>query len=303
VTRNRTVGVFLLVTVLFGAAFPAIKTGLDFFPPLVLAAVRYSVSAVLLLGYAVARTGYWRPRSRRDLLAVLAGGTLFIAGTGFTFLGQQFIASGVAAIIVSLGPVLTVLFGYVLLPTERLSTRGTVGITVGFLGVAVVVRPTPATLFDATVVGKLLVALATGLVALGTVLVRRADPGLPVPALTGWAMAVGASVLVVASTLAGESPGAVRLTPTAVGVALYLGVFAGALAFGLFFWLLDRLGPLEANLVTYLTPVVALVVGRVVLSEPFQPLALAGFAVIVVGFALLKERELAAELAKYREAM
>lgn len=300
--RNRTLLTFAAVTLLFGTAFPAIKAGLDFFPPLFFAAARYAISGLVLLSYAAARTDYWRPRSRRDLVGVAAGGGLFIGGTGFTFVGQQFITSGVAAILVSLTPILTVLFGWVLLPDERLSRRGMAGVAVGFVGVALVIRPDPANLLDPSLVGKALVVTATVLVTLGTVLVRRARASLPTPALTGWSMLVGAAIQVLFGAATGESLSAVRATPLALATVLYLGVLAGALAFGLFFWLLDRVGALEANLVTYLTPVVTLVVGWLALGERVPPVSLLGFLVIAVGFALLKERELAARLARYRGA-
>jgi probable blue pigment (indigoidine) exporter len=298
--RTRTLPIFLLVTVLFGTSFPAVEVGLQYLPPLLLGAARYYLSGLLLVGYAVA-TGRWRPRSRGDWIAVVAGGTLFIGGTGFTFLGQQTVTSGVAAIIVSLTPVLTVLFGWVLLPGERLSRRGTLGVAVGFVGVALVLCPDPANIFDAVLGGKGLVLLATVSVTLGTVLVRRARSGLPVPALTGWAMLLGATLQLLAGLARGETVAPDTLVmPGAFATVAYLGVAAGAVAFGLYFWLLDRVGPLEANLVTYLTPPVTLVVGWFALSEPVDALSVAGFAVIAVGFALLKERELAARLARYR---
>lgn len=81
-TRTRDVAAFLLVTLLFGGAFPAIEVGLRHVPPLLLAALRYGVSAALLLTISVVRLEYWRPRTRADWNAVLAGGIFFIGGTG-----------------------------------------------------------------------------------------------------------------------------------------------------------------------------------------------------------------------------
>lgn len=301
-TLSRTVGTFLLVTVLFGTAFPAIEVGLRFLPPLLFASSRYAVSAVVLIGFAAATTDRWHPRSRRDWTAVVAGGVFLIGGTGLTFLGQQYTTGGVAAIIVSLSPVLTVLLGWVLLPNERVSGRGFLGVLVGFLGVALVVRPDAANPFDPSALGRLLVLVATVSITLGTVLVRRSGHTIPVPALTGWAMLLGASIQFAAGVAVGESIAGVRPTPAAVATVLYLGVFAGALGFVLYFTLLEEVGALEANLVTYLTPVVALAVGALLLDEPIRPAAVTGFLVIVCGFVLLKETEIAAELARYRGA-
>src|SRR6056297_4094488 len=106
-SRNRTLGLFLLVTLLFGSGFPAVKTGLSFIPPLLFAASRSYLAAALLLVYVGATTEYWYPRSRQDVTAVLAGGVLLVGGTGIGFVAQQFITAGVAAIIFSLAPIIT----------------------------------------------------------------------------------------------------------------------------------------------------------------------------------------------------
>lgn len=300
--RTRTLATFLLVTLLFGTAFPAIKAGLAYLPPLLFAAARYALAAVVLVGYSSLTTARWRPRTRREWSAVVAGGVFLIGGTGLMFVGQQFTTSGVAAIIFSLIPVLTVLMAWLLLPDERSTRRGLVGVAVGFVGVAIVLQPDPASVVDPSVVGKSLILLATVSITLGTVLVRRIHAGLPVSTLTGWSMALGAIVQIGFSRVLGETVAWTDVGFAAVLIVVYLAVFAGALGFTMYFWLLDQVGALEANLVTYVNPVVALATGWLLLDEAIKPAALVGFLVIVVGFALLKNRELAAELARYRGA-
>ena len=291
---------FVAVTLVFGTAFPAVKAGLDFFPPLLFVAVRNYLAAALLLTY-VGLTGEYRvPRTRADWMAVVSGGLFLIGGVGFGFVGQQFITSGVAAVIFSLSPIVTALVAWVLLPEERLVGRDYVAVGLGFLGVAIVLRPDPAALLDPTVVGKLLVFVAVSVVAVGTVLVRRSRTAMPVPALTGWAMVLGATVQVTAAVAVGESIASIRLTPLALATLLYLGVFAGALGLVGYLVLVTDIGPVKANLVTYLTPVVSLALGWLFLDERIALPTLVGFAVIVAGFALLESRAVAAELAKYR---
>lgn len=304
------------MTLLFGGAFPAIEVGLRYLPPLALAAVRYAVSAALLLGYALATSDYWRPRTRADWLAVLAGGVFFIGGSGLTFVGQQFTTAGVAAIVFSAIPVLTVLVGGVLLPDETVSARGALGLVVGLLGVAIVVGPDPATVGGDTgasaavgggplvtaVLGPALVFAAAVSVTLGTVLVRRFGPPMPTVSLTGAAMAVGAAIQAGLSLAVGEEVAAAGLALPALLAVAYLAVFASGVGFVVYFDLLSRFGPLEVNLVSYLVPVVSVAVGWWLLDEPVYSSTLVGFGVVVAGFVLLKNRELAAELAKYRGA-
>lgn len=299
-SRLRNLSLFLLLAVLFGGVFPAVKVGLRSVPPLTLAATRYALAAVLLLGYAVLTTDRWAPRTRGDRRAVVAAGTFFVGGTGLLFVGQQYTASGVAAIIFSLIPLLTAVLARFLLPTEGASRGTLAGILVGLVGVVAVVRPDPAHLLDGDAVGEGFVLLAAAGVALGTVLIRRSGPSMSVVALTGWAMAVGATLLTVAAVAVGEPVASVRPTPVALAVLVYLAVFAGAVGFVVYFALIERFGPLEVNLLAYLTPVVAIVIGRAFLGETIAPASLAGFGLIFVGFALVRRRELRALRARTR---
>ncbi|WP_424017071.1 DMT family transporter [Halorientalis pallida] len=284
----RSVAPFLLLATLWGLSFPAISVGLDALPPVLFAAFRYDVAAVILLGVtAVRATGRsWLPTTRADYTAVAGGGLFLIAGNGFLFLGQQTVPSGVAAIIQGLVPIATVLWALLFLPEERVSAVGAVGIVVGFAGVALVIRPDPANLLTADLVGKLLICVQVTLVALGGVVVQRAAPDIGGTTLAGWSMAVGGVVLHAASLGLGEPP--TVPTDLALAAVAYLGVFATAVAFFLYFRLLDRYGATETSLVAYAVPVVATLAGVVLLDERITVASLAGFAVIFVGFLLLK---------------
>lgn len=125
---------------------------------------------------------------------------------------------------------------------------------------------------------------------------------MAVVALTGWSMAVGATVQLGFALVLGESLAAVRPTASALAALLYLGVVGGTIGFVIYFTLLERLGPLEINLIAYLVPIVTVAIGWTFLGEPIVPEMVVGFLVILVGFALLTDREIAAELARFRGA-
>ncbi|SEP22026.1 PEP-CTERM protein-sorting domain-containing protein [Halogranum amylolyticum] len=297
--RFVTVGLFALLATLWGFSFPAIDVGLESLEPVLFAAFRYDVAAVLLLAYAVTRTRRWRPADRANLAAVLAGGVFLVAGNALLFVGQQTVPSGVAAIMQSLVPIVTSLWALAILPEERVSPVGAVGILLGFLGVGLIVRPDPSNLLGADGVGRLLVLGQVVSVSLGGVLVQRAEPTLDRAALSGWSMLVGGLLLHAGSLAVGESlafPATVR-AQVAVG---YLGVFATAVAFFIYFTLLEVRGALETSLVAYLVPVVATVAGVFLLDESITPLTIVGFLVVFAGFVVLKRRELADLVADVR---
>lgn len=297
-SRYRALGLFLALGALWGGSFPAIKAGLDYFPPVLFAAARYDVAAVILVTYAVLATDHWWPTTRDDWGGVAAAGLFLVAGNGLLFIGQQYVTSGVGAIIYSLVPILTTGFAFLLLSEGIDSALGFVGIGLGLVGVGIVARPDPNALLSSNMVGIGFVLAAAVSVALGSVLLRRTDPDIGDAALTGWAMVLGGLLLHGGSLAAGESVAAVDLAPAALVVLAYVGLLATGVAYLIYFNLLGAYGPLEANLVSYVVPVVAAVVGWALLGETLTPLTLGGFLVIFAGFALLKRDAIRGELVR-----
>ena len=287
--RARNAWLFVLLSVLWGSAFTAIKAGLEAFPPVLFAALRYDLAGVLVLAYAVYATERWRPRERGEWALVAIGSVLMIAAYHtFLFVGEQNTTSAAAAIIVSLSPVLTTGFARAFLPEERLTTVGLVGLLVGFVGVVVLADPDPARLLDTATVSKGLVFLAAASFALGSVLTRRVEASLPIETMEAWSMLGGAVLMHGISLGLGESVASITWSTTAVVSLGYLVLGASALGFLLYFHLLEVLGPIEINLVSYAAPVVAAGTGILVLGETPTLRTAAGFACILLGFVLLK---------------
>lgn len=290
-TRYRNGALFLVLAALWGSAFTAIKVGLDFFPPVLFAAIRYDLAGLLILGYAASVTDQWRPRTRDDWVLVGIGGAFMIAGYHvFLFVGEQWTTSAAAAVIVSLSPVLTTGFARGLLPDERLDSTGFAGLLLGLAGVVVLSQPDPSSLPTDDVIGELLVLTAAASFALGSVLARRNSSDLGIETMEAWSMLLGAALMHVISVGMAESVGDVHWTIDAIAALLYLSVMASAVGFLIYFDLLDRLGPIEINFVSYAAPVAAAVTGLSILGERPTFATALGFLLIVLGFALLKRQ-------------
>ncbi|WP_420028510.1 DMT family transporter [Halorussus lipolyticus] len=282
---------FAVLATLWGGSFVAIEIGLHYFPPMVFAGVRYAAAGVVILGYAVMTADRWRPRAREEYLSVAVVGAFVIAGYhGLLYLGEQHVSGAIAAVVVSLSPVLTAGFAGVVLD-ERLTLPKGLGFTLGVAGVAIVAGLTPTTALSANVVGVGLVLLGAACFALGAVLTRPLRTGLSIAALEGWAMVGGSALLFVAGAVRGESLSAIRLTPTALASFAYLTLLSGVVAFLLYFYLLDDIGPTRLNLVGYLEPVVATLASWAVLGELVSSSTLVGFGAIFAGFAVLNWRQ------------
>jgi drug/metabolite transporter (DMT)-like permease len=301
--RYRDAALFVLLAVLFGGSFVAIKTGLRDLPPVLFAGLRFDVAAVALLAYvALSRPrSAWLPRTRADLLGVGVAATFLVAlNNAFLFAGQATTTPAAAAVMYGLNPVLAPVFAWALLG-RRLARLEAAGVAVALGGVLLIVGPSPSALIGPGAAGQLLVLVAATAVALGSVLLRRLDTRMDGVALTAWAMAVGAVLLHGASLAAGESPTAVLgIDAATVASVLVLGLPSTALAYAIYFGLIARLGPVRANLVAYAVPVFAALTGWVVLGAPVSVPTAVGFLVVVAGFALVERDAVRAELCRVR---
>lgn len=305
-SRYRNLALFLVLAAIWGSAFMAIKAGLAYFPPVLFAAVRYDVAGVLMLAYAAWAADDPRPRTLGQWTLVAVGATLLIAGYhALLFLGESdpAVTSAAAAVIVSLSPVLTTGFARVFLPDERLTVVGVVGLCLGLLGVVVLARPDPGAILAGGVVAKLLVFGAATSFALGSVLTRWIDATLPIETMEAWSMLGGALLMHAISVALGESVGDVTVAAEGLLALAYLALVASALGFLIYFDLLERLGAVEINLVSYVAPVFAALAGWVFLREDLSVATVGGFALIFVGFLLVKRRAIRAELPRLRRSM
>jgi len=298
VSVRRNVLLFAALAAVWGSAFVAIKAGLAYIPPVLFAALRYDVAGVLMLGYAAVAVEQWRPRTAGEWRQVLVGAVLLIAAYhAFLFVGEQRVTSATAAVVVSLSPVLTTGFARLLLPDQSLSAVGAVGLALGFVGVVIVARPEPGALLSTDVVAVGLVFAAAASFALGSVLSERIAASLPIETMEAWSMLGGATIMhAISFLLPGESLTNIVWTGEALLALGYLSVVASALGFLAYFELLDRLGAIEINLVSYVAPAFAAIVGWALLGEVIDAGTVAGFLAIVAGFALVKRRAIAAEL-------
>ncbi|WP_394738901.1 DMT family transporter [Natronococcus roseus] len=297
-TRYRNGGLFLTLCLIWGTTFVAISAGLLHFPPVLLAAFRYDLAAILLLAYVYHAETAWRPRGRNEWAEVAVGAVFLIAAYhAFLFTGQQYTTAATAAIVVSLTPILSAGFSRVFVPEYSLTPIGIGGLLFGVAGVVVIARPDPANLLSSDVIATGLIFCAASAMALGSVLSQRIESSLPTLTMQAWAMLGGAILMHAVSASVGEPIDVGAWThPEAIGSLAFLVVVSSVLGFFLYFTLLENLGPVELNMVSYVAPAIAAVVGWLYLGDEIYLSTVFGFVLIAVGFVLTKRRFIAREL-------
>jgi drug/metabolite transporter (DMT)-like permease len=295
--RGPDLALLFGLAAIWGVSFMFISLGLDRFSPFTFAALRFDITFLFLLAIVLSRgRGFRLPQGRAQWGAVLAAGT-FMTCTyhAFLFWGQDYTTPAVAAVIVGLSPVLTTIFSHLMLRDDNVGVRGVIGLLLGFSGIIVLATLKPGDPFDQQGIGELAVVVAIASWALGSVLVRKARHGMDVFTFSTQQTFVGA-VLLHGIAFVAHEPG-ILLRDTAGAVALlYVSIISSGLGFLVYFYLVERVGPIRVNLVSYIAPIFATLAGFLVLKHPFEPRTLIAFALIAGGFLLVVRAHKAAPM-------
>lgn len=199
---------------------------------------------------------------------------------------EQWVPSGLASVIFATFPLLTALIAHFILPEERLTIGRTLGILVGFAGIAVIFSEDFQALGGPQVAKAGAVLLLSPLSAsLGGITVKRLGKGIHPLSTAAVPMAITALVLGPVAWLL-ESGRQVTFDTPSVLALLYLAIIGSALPFTVYFWLLKSQSATSVAMINYATPVIAVAVGTTFLDEPFTLRILAGVALVVIGVAV-----------------
>ncbi len=282
----KLIGAFCVMTVIWGTTWAAIRIGLESIPPLAGIALRFGIAGTLLLTIALVRGVQLGRKPREKLLWVINGFFSFCVSYGVVYWGEQYVPSGLAAVLFATYPLFVAIIAHFLLPDERLRALSIVGILIGFCGVVVIFSEDFASLGGPMVLTAASVMLISPLAAaMASVLVKRWGSEIHPLSWASLPMLITATVRG-AGTAIFERHLAITLDLTSVVAVLYLAVFGSAVTFSLYFWLLQHSSASKLALLAYLTPILAIITGAILLSEPITLRTLGGTVLVLFGVAL-----------------
>lgn len=257
---------WLALATMWSSSYAVIKIGIATIEPSVLVAGRMLVGTVVIFTVLKVR-GLSLSRSKADWLSYAITGLL---GSALPFLlithGEQSVDSALAAILMGVAPVITLLLAAWLIPDEALTPRVAFGVLGGLLGVAVLVGPTALLGLGAQLEGQSAIIGATFCYAASTVYIRRFVSRPPLEMATG-SMIVGTIFISTLVLISGADVTSIELTLPSLGAVLYLGVFSTALANLSYFHLVPRLGATRMSQVNFAVPVGGAILGFLILGE------------------------------------
>ena len=286
----------ITVYLVWGSTYLAIRVVVDTAPPLLAMGARFLAAGLLLAAFLLVRRGRSALRVTRRQLggAALVGVLLLLCGNGGVAVAEQTVPSGIAALLVAATPLWLVVLRR--LARDRIARLTLVGTLVGFVGIAVLVLPGGLTSPDGSPVrawGLVVVVVAAACWALGSFLSSR----IPMPGdafvATTWEMLAGGVGLLLSGSVSGELAdldlGGV--SGAAWAWLAYLVLVGSLVAFSAYVWLLAHAPISLTATYAYVNPVVAVLLGALVLGEPITAAVVAGGAVVVLGVGLVVTSE------------
>ncbi len=273
---------FATVCFVWGSTWLAIKIGLGSVPPFLAVGVRFMLASGIL--YAIIRFRKLSiekgPRAYKLYAALIL--LSYSIPFGLVYWGQQFIPSSLSSILFAAFPLWVVLFSHFILPNEQISILKLIGILVGIAGVYVIFSGELEWKGMESLPGMLAIIVSTIMQGITLVLVKRYGQTQHPVSMNFVGMIAGGVILLGASFLV-EPVETAHWDAAAIGSIAYLTVVGSVVVFVTYYWLLKRMEAFVLSFTSFITPIVAVILGSLILDESLSPNTFLGGALVLIG--------------------
>jgi drug/metabolite transporter (DMT)-like permease len=282
-------GAWAAVCFFWGTTYLAIRVGLETLTPMLFAGLRFLVAGGLLFFVMGRQQNVRLPQGREWLNLGVVGLLLLGIGNGAVVWAEQWVPSGMAALLVATSPFWVAAIERMRKDGERVGARGLVGMLVGFGGLAMLVGPQlfGVTLNGYYLAGVLVIQLGCFSWTVGSIYSTRRPTGVAPLMAAAVQMLWAGVVLTLVGTALGEW-GEIKFSARSLGALAYLIVFGSIVAYGAYTYAIQKLPLSLVSTYSYINPLVALVLGWLVLNESLGWREFFAAAVILSGVALVK---------------
>lgn len=293
--RTQTILAFALVYIFWGSTYLGIqeavgKAGEPGVPPMLMAATRFSIAGVLMLAFLAIRGSNIRMSARDYLQQGIIGVLLLSIANVVLAWAEQWVPTGLAALLVSITPLWFLMIETWVLPGEhRFTGRTLAGLALGIIGIVILLWPElrhSGGIGRKQLFASLILPLGSFCWALGSVLSKRWKTTVDPFVASGWQMAIAGSVNFVIALTLGEQHHAVYSLHRWTAI-IYLVIFGSWVGFTAYIWLLKHVPTPKVTTYAYVNPVVAVFLGWLILHEQITGCILAGTVIVVASVALV----------------
>jgi len=295
---------WIILCILWGTTWIFIKIGLEDLPPLMFAAVRF-ILAVLILFVVIRVQKIPLPKTAKEWrLIALTGVLQFSVNYSMVFWSEQYITSGLAAVLQAMITVFGLILAWIFLPNERITKLKVFAVLLGIIGVAIIFYDQLQVQSLMAFLGCVGIVIGSYAAAQASILVKAKGGELHPAALVFGQMICGLPLIIIYSLAVEGNPLSITWTWRAVICVLYLTILGTIAAFWLYYWLLSKIESTKAMMISLVTPLIAVVIGAVTIGETLPPqTGLGGFLIIAsIGLIVFRKGIFKAKTQKNQDA-
>lgn len=277
------------ICLVWGTTYLAIRVALESIPVFLVAGLRWMAAGLILTAITRLRGRPLPPVRQWGALALL-GFLMNVLGNGFVVWAEQYVASGLTAVIIASVPFWSVGFEAVLPGGDRLRSGTLLALTVGFAGIVVLVWPEMSAggaAGAAMIGGVVAIQIACAGWALGTSYAKRHPSASDPFAASAIQMLASGTMLLTIATISGEWT-ALQFSTRSLGALVYLTIAGSVIAYTAYLYTVAHLPLTTVSLYAYINPLIAVLLGAVLLDEPLSPRIAVASLLVLAGMALLR---------------
>lgn len=283
--KNTALKIFLiyaLICFIWGSTWLAIRFGLESLTPLFSAGIRFTIaSGFILILMKIQSVSLQTDKVSLRLYFMMAFFS-FVIPFGLVYWAEQFVPSGMAAVLFAVYPFFVVIFSYYRMPAESINIFKIVGIILGFAGLLTIFSDSFTSNLTDYILGMFAVVLSGIMQAWIATSIKKFGHHLHPLSMNFIPMIVAGISLLIIGYLS-EDLSYTRIDSNAVLSVLYLAFFGSVITFTSFYWLLKRVNIVILSLIAFITPIVALILGFIVYDEELSARHFIGSAMVLLG--------------------
>lgn len=287
---NKGYGYIALLTtcIVWGTTWVASKMGVLEIPALQMAYIRQFIAGMIFVGFFLLYKKFPLPTKKQFQWLLVMAVLMFVFANGLSTWSLKWIPSGLSALIGALYPLSVVIIERLFFKRQKLTKLTYIGLFLGFTGVLIVFYENAFAGIDLS----MFIGLALSMVAMlswsvGTIFLARNKANLNPYYGTGWQMLISAVILFIWAEASGQTVPFASISLKVWGVIFYLVIFGSVIAFIAFIYSMKKLQPAIASLYAYINPMVAMVLGALIVNEKLTINILWGSIVTLIGVYLV----------------
>jgi len=273
---------YILISLIWGSTWLVIKAGLESLTPMFALGIRFILASIFIILLVKHRRIKIQTDKVSIRLYILMGFFSLAIPFALVYWAEQFVPSGLTAVLFAVNPFFILLFSYFALSGESIGYYKVLGIFLGFSGIVIIFSDSFGSDLTSYLIGMFAVVISSGMQAAIAVLIKKRGHYLNPLSMNLFPMMIAGIFLMIFSFIT-EDLNELKFDEKALFSVLYLAVFGSVIAFTSYYWLLKRMNVVILSLVAFITPVIALFLGWIIYDEQLSARHFWGSLLVLTG--------------------